>query len=151
MTAESLFRRTDSEDITATTQFRSAIDILAVFFVIGIATIVGAALLNSTPYAASPHSFWWAVAVGLLIYALLWWSTSYEISNTEMHVRCCGIKWRVPLTDIREVKDGIGLMKGGALTVRRLEVIFGPHQSVAVSPADREAFLSALGVRRNAA
>lgn len=134
--------------MTSEIRFRSKIDLLMVFFVIGITIIIGSALLSFTSYLSHPQSFWWAAAGGLLLYSLVWWSTSYVLNTFEVHIRCCGVEWRIPIGDIRKVTSGLGFSYGAALSVERLEISYGSMKSVTISPRDTAAFLSALGDRR---
>ncbi len=73
--------------------------------------------------------------------------TSYRVTATEMFVRSGPLRVTVPLAKIRRVRRSNSLLSAPALSLRRLEVMYGNGESVLISPADEERFFDALRKR----
>ena len=91
------------------------------------------------------------VAAAVLPIALLtlWllWGTYYEVSRTELTARAGPFRWRVPLGEITSVERTRSPLSAPALSLDRLRIRYGEKRSLIVSPADRRAFLGAIGHR----
>ena len=127
--------------------FRSAVDwwCYVVFGIAGI-TALGAVM----PTLASGRSSQIAVglatlliAVGLPIWLLL--STVYTVDQQELKVRSGPFRWTIPLAEIASVRESSSLLSAPALSLKRLEILYGRGESILLSPADRDGFLRAIG------
>jgi hypothetical protein len=74
-------------------------------------------------------------------------TTDYTITATELLVRAGPMRWNVPLKDIREIRSTRSLLSAPALSLDRIEVIYGKYGSVVISPEDRMGFVHTLCAR----
>jgi hypothetical protein len=93
----------------------------------------------------------------VLLWVWFWFGTSYEITSTDVRIRCGPIRWRVKLDQIAEAvpTSSVWLMVGGAharfalskdaILIKARDKVLGmfPH-AVLISPHDKSAFLHAL-------
>jgi hypothetical protein len=82
-----------------------------------------------------------AVSVFLL---WIWYVTYYELRPTALFIRCGPITRTVPYDSITSAKPIRSLLSSMATSIHRIEVRYGPWQSVHVSPLDQEEFLAEL-------
>ena len=82
--------------------------------------------------------------LGLPIWMLL--STYYQVGEHELKVRCGPFVWRIDRSSIQSIKPSRTLLSSPALSLDRLEIRYGDHRSIMVSPLSREAFIEDLGV-----
>lgn len=92
-----------------------------------------------------------AGAVPAVLVPWIWFGTGYRIAEDHLAIRSGPFAWRIPLASIKEVRPSRSIVAGPALSFDRLEIVYGSHQSVLVSPAGRAGFLEALGRRCPAA
>lgn len=85
------------------------------------------------------------IGVGLPLWVFL--GTAYRVDGQTLNVRSGPFRWSVPLRDIQSVRDSRSTLSGPALSLQRLEIVYGAGRRLLVSPADRTAFLSAIGHR----
>lgn len=85
------------------------------------------------------------VALGLLLWVFL--ATTYRITSRDLLVRSGPLRITVPLSEIGRVRRTRSVLSAPALSLRRLEVSYGKHSQVVISPADEEGFLTALRER----
>ncbi len=101
-------------------------------------------LLNGTSYGGPP---WWSVLPLVLTALLLVWmllSTWYAFEATSFVVRCGPFVWRIPLEQIFAVRETDSMRSGPALSMDRLEISFGDHRRILISPRDKLRFLREL-------
>jgi len=101
-------------------------------------------LLNGTSYGGPPG---WCVLPLVLTALLLIWmllSTWYEFEATSLVVRCGPFAWRIPLEQIFAVRETDSIRSGPALSLDRLEISFGDHRHILISPRDKLGFLQEL-------
>lgn len=85
------------------------------------------------------------------IYAGLVFPMRYGISDDAIVV-CHGmVRQRIPLAEISEVRPSRNLIASPALSLDRLQIVFGPGRAsfALISPADKRAFLAELIERAN--
>jgi hypothetical protein len=88
-----------------------------------------------------------ALALGLPIWVLF--STSYRIADEILHVRSGPFTWTIPLAEIKKVEQTRSKISSPALSLDRIAIHYGNGKTLNVSPADRKAFLEAIGQRGN--
>lgn len=89
------------------------------------------------------------VAVGLPVWVLL--TTDYRVDGQTLRIRSGPFRWRIALADITAVRDSRSMLSSPALSLRRLEIVYGQGRRLLVSPADRTGFLAAIGHRQGSA
>ena len=77
--------------------------------------------------------------VGLLTFR----STYYVIDSDTLTIRSMGLKWRVPIRDIRSIMPTRSALSSPALSLDRLQIDYA-NKSILVSPEDRDRFIAAL-------
>lgn len=129
--------------------FRSRID--AKFKVLAIATMgVGLSTLWLRPKEASAPL--WAL-LGLLMLGaaafVLWitFLTYYELEHDALRVRSGPFSWRIPLGQISAVRPTNSSQSSPAMSMERLEILYGSGRSILISPANQEEFLRLLQQR----
>lgn len=88
-----------------------------------------------------------AGGVSVLVFGLLLWmfvDTSYELTATELRIRCGPLRATLPLSTIRRVRRSHTLAAGPALSLRRLEIEHGKFDQAIISPLDQAGFIAAL-------
>lgn len=133
--------------------FRSKVDAwLAAVLLTGAMASVGAvvavAAVQAPLYALllSP-----IVLLGAVLPLWILMTTDYTLAGGELRVRCGPFRWRVPLHAIRAVEPTRDPLSSPALSLDRLRIDYGRYESIMISPADKERFLSELERRRSAA
>jgi hypothetical protein len=71
-------------------------------------------------------------------------STYYEITGDLLVAHCGPFSWRIPLKDIVSVRESDSVRSGPALSMDRLEVVWGDGRILMVSPKDKAGFLAVL-------
>jgi hypothetical protein len=90
-----------------------------------------------------------ALGAGLPIWTLL--GTHYTLDDATLKVRSGPLRWTVPLKGISKVEQTRTLASSPALSLDRIAITYDRFSQVVISPHDREAFLSDLEHRRQAA
>lgn len=91
-------------------------------------------------------------AIGFIAWIVT--GTSYTLAGRELIVRCGPFRWRIDVSDIRSITParGIGVRirssrSSPALSMDRLEIIYGGGKSLMISPAEKETFLKDIASR----
>lgn len=131
-------------------KFRSKVDAWLVLLVIATGVL---ALTTSFPLILRgvPGAIPIAVVVFLSVVALPVWlllSTLYWFEGDQLCIRSGPLRWRIPVSQIRAVTPSRSLLSSPALSMDRLRIDYGRHQSVLVSPLDKQGFLAELNARR---
>ena len=107
-----------------------------------------ALLIGSGIYAAMEQT--WLDALAMLpVLGLFYWllrSTYYEVQPEAQTLRIVSgpMVWKVPVQAITSVLPSSSPLSSPALSLDRLRVRYGKHDSVLISPADRAGFMTAL-------
>ncbi len=80
----------------------------------------------------------------LLLAGWIWFFTGYTITDEELLVRCGPFRKRLPLKQIKRVKESRNPLASAALSMERLEIHTERRFPVIISPKDRDGFLDAL-------
>ena len=103
--------------------------------------------------STTPHGdclAWIPVATLLFVTLVVCWTfvaTYYELSADELVARCGPFRWRVPLAEVTGVRESRTLRSGPALSMDRLEVLYGNGKVLVISPADKAGFVAAVQQR----
>jgi Bacterial PH domain len=87
------------------------------------------------------------IGLGFLATALVCWillSTCYELQVDSLVVRCGPCIWRIPLAEVTDIRESNSVRSAPALSMDRLEVVYGGGRTLIISPADKERFVAAL-------
>ncbi len=111
--------------------------------------VLGYMLILGTLAAVMAWYQVWAGTVILLITILLilhiFWNTDYRIEGNMLHIRS-GLLYRksIDISTISNISKSDSLISGPATSFNRLEIQYGKFDVVYVSPADQQAFVTAL-------
>ena len=127
--------------------FRSAVDTWFYAVIVVTAVVVAAAALpalragNGAVVMAVGIAA--VIAVGLPVWLL--YSTHYTVTYEQLVIRSGPFLWRIPRSEIHEVRPTRSLLSSPALSLDRLEIRYGKGLTILVSPKDKAAFRDALG------
>lgn len=74
----------------------------------------------------------------------MWFTTYYVIDEKNLIVRFGPFKKIVPLNSIKSVKKTMNPLSSPALSLKRLEIVYGQYNSVLISPKNRDEFIEVL-------
>jgi hypothetical protein len=83
-----------------------------------------------------------AIVAVVVVWVVL--STYYEFTGELLVAHCGPFRWRIPLKDILSVRESQSVRSGPALSMDRLEVVWGEGRVLLISPDDRAGFLAML-------
>lgn len=86
------------------------------------------------------------VCIGVLVLLLsLTFNTHYTVDGDTLRVVSGPFRWKVPIEKIESVRPTRSLMSSPAMSLDRLDIRYGKHRRILVSPADKKGFLRAIG------
>lgn len=87
------------------------------------------------------------ISIGLVLPVWVLTGTYYVLTDEWLLIRSGPFRWRIRVSDIRDVQPTRTLISSPALSMDRLMVI---HRKgvVVISPADKRAFIEAVNARR---
>ena len=105
-------------------------------------------LLGQGIYAAVTQA-WLQVLTSLMVLGIFYWLlryTYYEVQPDQQTLRIVSgpFSWRVPVAAISTIKATHNPLSSPALSLDRLQIRYGKHDSVMISPADKAGLLAAL-------
>ena len=123
--------------------FRSKVDGRFIWIALAMPGVAFVALLT----APQGNRLLW-IPVGLLLLAavIVCWTflaTYYELRSDQLVTRCGPFTWRVPLAEVSGIRESNTARSGPALSMDRLEIIYGGGKVLVISPADKACFLAA--------
>ena len=68
-------------------------------------------------------------------------STSYLLKDDELVVSCFFFKWKIPLSSIKEIFPTNNPLSSPALSLDRLNIVYGNEKHIMISPEDKTVFL----------
>ncbi|MGO8857995.1 MAG: PH domain-containing protein [Steroidobacteraceae bacterium] len=125
--------------------FRSKVD--AKLWAIGLAMSAVALIAIITGPRLSTGVLWLPVIATVLVAAIVVWvvlSTYYEFKGDALVAHSGPFSWRIPLKEISAVRESSSVRSGPALSLDRLEIVFGAGRVLLISPEDKTGFLAAL-------
>jgi membrane protein YdbS with pleckstrin-like domain len=111
---------------------------------------LGVSLISLIATLLAPRtdsSFGWVLAIWLsaaLFVAWLWTTTDYTLGSGELLVRSGPFRWRVPLAEIQEIEPTRNPLSSPALSLDRLEIVYGKSRRLLISPREKDRFLRAV-------
>jgi hypothetical protein len=88
------------------------------------------------------------LGVFLPIFVLwIWLTTYYVLDEHNLIIKYGPFQKTIPLSAIRSVKKTTNPLSSPALSLKRLEIFYGTHDVVLISPPDRDAFIRILAER----
>jgi hypothetical protein len=130
-------------------EFRSRIDPLVAGLVVApIVGVIGLIVQRAIVRGQLPS----VVTVASLVFSigLLAWmfaTTKYRFVERDLVVRAGPLRVTVPIDTIRRVTRTRSVLSAPALSLQRLEIVYGKHGVVVISPKDEGRFLAALHER----
>ncbi|MBE4908510.1 PH domain-containing protein [Bacillus luteolus] len=89
-----------------------------------------------------------AIGIGLPFFVLWMWITTYYVfTEDSLIVRFGPFKKTVPLDSITSVKKTTNPFSSPALSMKRLEILYGKYNIVLISPENRDTFMELLRER----
>jgi Bacterial PH domain len=88
------------------------------------------------------------VCLAAVVVCWMFTATYYELRADRLVARCGPFTWRIPLSEVTEVRESSSVRSGPALSLDRLEVVCRGGRVLLISPADKAAFLAALAAAR---
>jgi membrane protein YdbS with pleckstrin-like domain len=87
-------------------------------------------------------------SIALPLFLLWMWRTTYYVLDEEhLTIRYGPFRKTIPLEAIRSVRKTSNPMASPALSLQRLEIVYGPYHTALISPKDRDAFIALLHER----
>ncbi|QFG00991.1 hypothetical protein PB01_20555 [Psychrobacillus glaciei] len=77
----------------------------------------------------------------------MWLTTFYVIEDNNLIIRFGPFKRNIPLDNITSVEKTKNPLSSPALSIKRLEIVYGQYNSVLISPFDRKGFIKILSKR----
>jgi membrane protein YdbS with pleckstrin-like domain len=139
--------------VSAGMKFPSRIDgwlipVMVIAFA-GIIISLVAVMVTPTPWPVRAFTTVAMVLVTFLLFAVLR-NTYYAVDTDELRVVSGPFRWKIPLSEITDIRPTRNPLSSPALSMDRLKVSYGKRKSVLISPADKDGFLRAIrqaGVR----
>ena len=126
--------------------YRSKID--AKFKALALALAAVALFTSWTRPKAAPATVWTVMDLLMIGAAALaiWitFTTYYELEHDALVAHSGPFSWRIPLAEITAVRPSDSSKSGPAMSMDRLEINYGGHRSLLISPADQAGFLAML-------
>ena len=132
----------------AAKQFKSKIDrwifvLLIVVIIVQIVAVGSAAIQAADPLVTTGMIFLMIGVVGLMVWLLL--GTHYTVDRGVIKVVSGPFRWKVPIDQITSVTATKSPLSSPALSLDRICIRYGKRRRIMISPADRAAFLTAIG------
>jgi hypothetical protein len=132
----------------AARRFRSKIDrwiyVLLIIVIIGQVIAIGSAALQADdPLATTGMVLAMIGVAGLMVWLLV--GTHYTVDRGVIRIVSGPFRWRVPIDEITSITASRSLLSSPALSLDRICIRYGKRKRIMISPADRDAFLKAIG------
>lgn len=92
------------------------------------------------------HLLWIPICLVVLAAVFVCWiflATYYELRGDELLVRSGPFTWRIPLAEVTGIRESTSTRSGPALSMDRLEIVYGRGRRLIISPADKARFMAA--------
>lgn len=109
----------------------------------GIVVALVAVMVTPAPWPVRMFTTIAMVLVTFFLFAVLR-NTYYEVGTDELRVVSGPFRWKIPLSEITDIRPTRNPLSSPALSMDRLKVSYGKRKSVLISPADKEGFLRAI-------
>lgn len=124
--------------------FRSKVDGGFIWIALAMPCVAFAALFTT------PHGnrlLWIPVGTLFLATFVICWifiSTYYELQGKELAIHCGPFTWRIPLAEVTDIRESSTTRSGPALSLDRLEIVYGGGKVLVISPADKARFIASF-------
>ncbi len=128
-----------------TSVFRSRVD--GTLTAVGLVLPCGALAAVFTASRFAIGALWLPVALLVLAAVFVSWvvlSTYYEFRDDALVAHSGPFRWRIALGEIRSVRESDSVRSGPALSMDRLEIVYGHGRVLLISPQDKPGFLAML-------
>jgi hypothetical protein len=101
-------------------------------------------------FFTAPHGtrlVWLPVSMLFLAAIVVCWTfvaTYYELKDDQLVAHCGPFTWHIPLAEVSAIHESSSARSGPALSLDRLEVIYGGGKVLVISPADKARFLATV-------
>ena len=87
-----------------------------------------------------------AVVIALTLLLPLWLllDTNYTVTAQALQIRSGPFRWRIALSDVREVSPSRSWVSSPALSLDRVRIRYGAGRSILVSPREKQRFIDSL-------
>lgn len=75
-------------------------------------------------------------------------STRYIVNAENLEIASGPFTWNIPIESITALRDSQSASASPALSLDRLEIIYGEDKSILVSPEDKMKFIEKLGIEK---
>ena len=114
---------------------------------IGLLGLILAVLIGSTIPLLSPP-IWPAIGINLVVMIFILYlfaSTHYTIDGNWLHVECGFlVRKKIEIGTIIRVSETNSLISGPAMSLDRLNVVYGTNKDILISPKDKSGFIEHL-------
>ncbi len=82
----------------------------------------------------------------------LWiiFSTQYIVEGENLEITSGPFTWKIPIDSITALRDSKSILANPALSLDRLEIVYGEDKAILVSPVDKMKFIEKLGIEKYA-
>ena len=121
---------------------------IIIWSTVPITIAAGAAVLMAGP----PGQLWLLLVISLsfllpVFPVWFWLATYYVLTENRLIINHGPLRKSIPLAEIRSVKKTSNPLAGPALSLKRLEIAYGKHDSILISPRDQDEFIRILKER----
>lgn len=136
----------------AAKRFHSKIDrwilvLLIVVIVVQVIAVGGAALQAGDPLATTGLIMTMIAIIGLMVWLLV--GTHYTVDGNTLRIVSGPFRWKIAIDTITTVEATKSPISSPALSLDRIRLRYGNNRSIMISPADKTAFLRAIGHDQN--
>ncbi|WP_242229317.1 PH domain-containing protein [Bacillus cereus group sp. BfR-BA-01329] len=77
-----------------------------------------------------------------ILFMWSWFSTKYIVGEERITIKSGFVKKRIFVRDIKRISNTKNPVAAYALSLDRLEIVYGAHQTEIISPKDKEQFIN---------
>lgn len=86
-----------------------------------------------------------ACLLAMALFSSVIFGTSYAVDRGVVTIRSGPFRWKVRIDEIQSLERTRSIVSSPALSLDRIRIRYGEGRSVMISPADKKAFLKAIG------
>ncbi|MFS0783072.1 PH domain-containing protein [Bacillus sp. 1P06AnD] len=86
------------------------------------------------------------IIMPLMIYLMtsIWFYTRYTFEKDTLKISYGPIKWNINMQDINSIRETNNPFVAPALSMKKIEINYGKHKVIAISPKDKKGFINTL-------
>ncbi|MCU5599141.1 PH domain-containing protein [Bacillus wiedmannii] len=77
-----------------------------------------------------------------ILFMWSWFSTKYIVGEETITIRSGLVKKRIFIRDIKQISNTKNPIAAHALSLERLEIVYGAHKTEVISPKDKDQFIN---------